>query len=177
MATAAAPTGGGATRDEGASPSSWEHRGPVIVLALVGGALATSLTLYQWHLTSSVWDPLFGSASSEAVLTSTLSRALPLPDATLGALAYLMEALLAALGGTARWRTQTWLVMLYGLVLAGLAVTSLGLVLIQMFVVHALCTLCLGSAAISFLTAWLGHAEVLAGLHAWRGTPYAWRRT
>ena len=159
----------------GESPSGWRHRVPVIVLALIGAGLATYLTLYQWHVTSRVWDPLFGSASSEAVLTSALSRALPVPDATLGALAYLVEAVLAALGGTTRWRTQTWLVILYGLVLAGLALTSLVLVLTQVLLVHALCTLCLASATISFFNAWFGHGEVLAGLHAWRGTPYAWR--
>ncbi|MBV9328601.1 MAG: vitamin K epoxide reductase [Chloroflexi bacterium] len=152
------------------SPSARSRRAPVFVLALVGAALATYLTLYQWHVTTAVWDPLFGSASSEAVLTSSLSRLLPLPDATLGALAYLVEAILAVLGGEDRYRTQTWLVLLYGLVLAGLALTSLVLVLTQIFLVHALCTLCLCSAAISFINAWLGRDEVFAaiGQFHWR---------
>ena len=151
------------------SPSSSEHRLPVVVLALVGCALATYLTLYQWHLTADVWDPLFGASSSEAVLTSPISRYLPLPDATLGAAAYLVEALVTALGGSDRWRATPWLVVVFGLVLAGLALTSLALVLIQVFVVHALCTLCLCSAAISWLNAWLGHDEVFATLRELRG--------
>lgn len=147
-----------------ASPSSWEHRLPVVVLALVGCALATYLTLYQWHVTTSVWDPVFGGASSEAVLTSAISHYLPLPDATLGAMAYLVEAIVTALGGSDRWRTTPWLVGVFGLVLAGLALTSLALVLIQIFVVHAYCALCLCSAAISWLNAWLGRDEVVATL-------------
>jgi uncharacterized membrane protein len=144
------------------NPSAWAHRLPVIVLALLGAAIATYLTLYQWHLTTGVWDPLFGAASSEAVLTSSLTRLLPLPDATLGALAYLVEAALAALGGEDRLEKHPRVVVLYGLVLAGLALTSLVLILTQIFVVHALCSLCLCSAAISFINAWLGHEEVLA---------------
>ena len=60
--------------DSVASPSSWLHRLPVVGLALVGVGISTYLTLYQWHVTASVWDPLFGPASSEAVLTSFVSR-------------------------------------------------------------------------------------------------------
>ena len=139
-----------------ANPSHWAHRLPVIVLALVGCAVSAYLTLYQWHVAASVWDPLFGSVSSEAVLSSTVSRALPLPDATLGALAYLVEAVVTSLGGTDRWRSMPWLVMAFGLVLAGLALVSVALVLTQLLVVHALCSLCICSAAISWLNAWLG---------------------
>ena len=146
-------------------PSRWSQRAPVVVLALIGCAIATYLTLYQWHVTPSVWDPLFGSRSSEAVLTSAVSRLLPVPDATLGGLAYLVEAVVTALGDADRWRTSPWLVVVYGLVLAGLALTSLGLVLTQVLLVHALCTLCLCSAAISFVTAWLGRDEVFAALN------------
>jgi uncharacterized membrane protein len=136
----------------------------VAVLALIGCALASYLTLYQWHITGGVWDPIFGARSSEAVLTSSITRALPLPDATLGAVAYLVEAIVTVLGDDHRWRTAPRLVIGYGLVLAGLALTSLVLVLTQVFVVHALCTLCLASAAISFINAWLGHAEVAAAI-------------
>ncbi|MBV9359408.1 MAG: vitamin K epoxide reductase, partial [Chloroflexi bacterium] len=94
-----------------ASPSAWSRRLPVVVLALIGCAIATYLTLYQWRVTTSVWDPFFGSHSSEAVLSSPISRFLPLPDATLGALAYLIEAIVTALGGRNRWRTSPWLVV------------------------------------------------------------------
>jgi uncharacterized membrane protein len=150
------------------NPSSWPRRLPVAVLALLGCALASYLTLFQWHITAGVWDPIFGSHSSEAVLTSSFTRWLPLPDATLGALAYLVEAVVTLLGDAWRWRTAPWLVIAYGLVLAGLALTSLVLVLVQILLVHALCTLCLCSAAISFLNAWLGHDEVFAAVEVLR---------
>ena len=146
------------------NPSSWSRRIPVAVLALLGCAVATYLTLYQWRITAGVWDPIFGSHSSQAVLTSSVTRLLPLPDATLGALAYVVEAVVTVLGGRGRWRTAPWLVIVFGVVLAGLALTSVVLVLTQIFVVHALCTLCLGSAALSFVNAWLGHDEVFAAV-------------
>jgi len=146
------------------NPSAWSRRVPVAVLALIGCALAIYLTLFQWHITTSVWDPIFGSHSSESVLTSHWTSWLPVPDATLGAAAYVVEAILVLVGATQRWRTEPWLVVLFGLVLAGLALTSLVLVLTQIFLVRALCTLCLCSAAISFVNAWLGRDEVFAAI-------------
>jgi uncharacterized membrane protein len=95
-----------------------------------------------------------------------VSRALPFPDATLGALVYLLEAVVTLVGGPNRWRTDPLLVLLFGLLLAGLAFTSAALILVQALVVHAACSLCLMSAAISFLNAWLGYPEVLATLTA-----------
>jgi uncharacterized membrane protein len=145
-------------------PSAWSHRLPVAALAVVGCAIATYLTLYQWHVTASVWDPIFGSRASERVLTSLLARLLPLPDATLGALAYLAEAAVTLVGGEQRWRSAPWAVVIYGLALAGLALTSVALVLTQVLLVHALCMLCLCSAAISLVNAWLGRGEVFATL-------------
>jgi uncharacterized membrane protein len=143
------------------SPSAWSHRLPVAVLALFGCAIAAYLSLYQWHVRSSVWDPLFGSPSSEAVLTSALSRALPVPDSALGALAYAVEFVFTMVGGSQRWRERPTLVLLFGVVLVGLAATSLVLVLSQVLLVHALCSLCLSSAAISFVNLYLGRGEVL----------------
>jgi uncharacterized membrane protein len=125
----------------------------VTLLALLGCAIATYLTLYQWHVTTSVWDPVFGSTSSQAVLTSPISRALPVPDATLGAVAYLLEAGLAA-----AWPRHRAFGQLLLVVLAGLAVVGLALVLVQVLLVHAMCTLCLCSAAISWINAAVGGA-------------------
>jgi len=135
-------------------------RTPVVVLALLGAAIATYLTLYQWRITSSVWDPIFGSISSEAVLTSSISRMLPLPDATLGASAYVVEAGLALFAKAMPWTA------VFSLVLLALALSSLGLLLVQILLVHALCTLCLCSAAISWLNAWLGRREIVATIES-----------
>ncbi len=146
------------------SPSAWRHRLPVLVLALVGCGISTYLTLYQWRATSAVWDPVFGSHSSERVLTSALSRALPIPDATLGAVAYLVEAAATLIGDDHRWERRPQVVLVYGLILAALALTSCALVLSQLLVVRALCALCLASAAVSILNAALGRPEVTAAL-------------
>ena len=79
----------------------------VVVLALVGCAVATVLTPFQVGVLDDVWEPFFGDGSRR-VLTSALSRALPVPDAALGAVAYLAEAVLTALGhpGSAQGRPR-----------------------------------------------------------------------
>jgi uncharacterized membrane protein len=143
--------------------SAWGHRLPVIVLSLGGLVVATTLTLFQLGVVHDVWEPFFGDGSRR-VLTSALSRALPIPDAALGAAAYLAEAILDSLGGGHRWRTHPWLVMLTGLVAAGLGVAALGLVATQAFLVHAFCTLCLISALLSLIIAALVAPEVLAAI-------------
>src|SRR5690348_8264661 len=96
-------------------PSAWTRRVPVMILAICGLLISTNLTFFQYGLIPAVWDPFFGHDSSHAVLTSTLSRALPVHDAALGAVAYAMEALLESAGGTTRWRQRPWIVLLLGL--------------------------------------------------------------
>ncbi len=137
----------------------------MLILALLGCCISTYLTLYQWHVMTGVFDPVFGAHSSERVLTSALSRALPIPDATLGAAAYLVEAVATLVGGDRRSERTPQVVLAYGLILAGLALTSCALVLAQLLVVRALCTLCLASAAISIINAALGKPEVTAAFH------------
>jgi hypothetical protein len=51
---------------------------------------------------------------------------------------------------------------MFGAVIASLALTSVCLVLAQVLSFHTGCTLCLISAAISLLKAWLARDEVLA---------------
>jgi uncharacterized membrane protein len=147
----------------GTDVSAWGHRLPVVVLSLAGLGVATALTLFQLGVLQDIWEPLFGDGSRR-VLTSSLSRALPIPDAALGAAAYLAEAILDSLGGGHRWRTHPWLVVLTGLVAAGLGVAALGLVATQAFLVHAFCTLCLISALLSLIIAALVAPEVRAAL-------------
>jgi hypothetical protein len=52
-------------------------------VALVGFAMAAYLTLFQLGVLDSVWEPFFGDGS-RTVLTSGISRLLPVPDAALG---------------------------------------------------------------------------------------------
>ena len=143
------------------SPSAWGGRIPVVVLAIAGLYLSLYLAFFQYGLIGTVWDPLFGDGS-RAVLTSAFSRALPVHDAALGAVAYLAEAVLEASGGTRRWRDRPWLVLLLGATAATMALVAIGLVTIQAVVVGRFCTLCLASAAISLVVPFLVAREVLA---------------
>jgi uncharacterized membrane protein len=136
----------------------------VAALAVVGAGVATYLALYQTRVTPGVWDPLFGASSSEAVLRSPVSRSLPVPDAAVGAVAYVAEAVLATIAGSDHQRSRPWLSIAFGGIIAVLAATAAMLVLVQLVLVHALCMLCLASAAISWINLGLGHADVAASL-------------
>lgn len=137
-----------------------QARRPVVVLlALVGCGVATVLTLFQVAVLDSVWEPFFGDGSRR-VLTSALSRALPVPDAALGAVAYLAEAVLTALGRPDRPKV----VLAAAAVAAGLGLAALGLIAAQVFLVGAFCTLCLVSAALSLTIAGLVLPEGLSAV-------------
>ncbi|GAA0360038.1 hypothetical protein GCM10009530_06680 [Microbispora corallina] len=144
-------------------PSSFRSRVPIAVLALFGCAVSTYLALFQYGVLSSVWDPFFGDGS-RAVLTSAVSRMLPVSDATLGAVAYLAEAVLELSGGSRRWHDRPWLVLLVGLTAAAFAVTGVGLVITQPVLTGTFCTLCITSAVISWVVALLVSREVRAAL-------------
>lgn len=130
------------------NPSAWRERLPLVALATLGCAVATYLTLYQVGLFQTVWEPFFGDGS-RTILNSAVARFLPVPDASLGALAYLLEAGCGVLGGTARWRTAPWIVLAYGALVGALGLGSVLLVILQPVAFGAWCSLCLVSAAIS----------------------------
>lgn len=130
------------------NPSAWRERLPLVALAALGCAVATYLTLYQVGIFRTVWEPFFG-AGSRTILDSSVARFLPVPDASLGAVAYLLEAGCGLLGGTARWRTAPWLVLAYGALVGMLGLGSVVLVILQPVAFGAWCSLCLVSAAIS----------------------------
>lgn len=121
-----------------------------VLLAFLGIVVSAYLAAYQLGWIRSVWDPVFGPAGSRAVLHSALDRLLPIPDALLGAGAYLAETAL----GLAIVAVQARAVrLLYGLVAAAMALVSLGLVATQAFVVGDGCSLCLLSAVLSWTIA------------------------
>jgi hypothetical protein len=132
------------------NPSTWGQRLPVIGLALGGFAVASYLAAYQWGLFASVWEPFFGDGS-ETILNSRVSHVLPIPDAALGALGYLADAVTGAVGGQRRWRTMPWIVIIFGLAIGPLGAVSVLLVILQPVAFDSFCTLCLVSAAISLL--------------------------
>ncbi len=146
-----------------AGPSRWELRLPVVALDAAGLLVSLYLAAWQLGLAPGPWDPLFGAASSARVLRSGIARALPIPDAAVGALAYAIEGALELTGGTDRWRRHPWLPLLTAAVAAGLGLAGVGLVILQAAVVGAFCTLCLCSAALSVAAA----VAVAAGGEPW----------
>ncbi|CCH57022.1 hypothetical protein BN8_06419 [Fibrisoma limi BUZ 3] len=146
------------------NPSTWGQRLPLVAVAVVGLGISLYLGLYQLRIIPSVWDPFFGSASSQKVLNSPLSRLLPIPDALLGAIAYGVDAITGVFGRTGRWKTLPWLVVLFGVAVGPMGTVSVLLVIAQPILENAWCTLCLISAAISIAMIGPAMDEVLASL-------------
>jgi uncharacterized membrane protein len=134
------------------NPSRLARRVPVAALALLGCGVSTYLALFQYRVINRVWDPLFGEGSRKC-LTSSLSRALPVSDAAIGAVAYAFEAVVELSGRNDRWNTQPRRVLLVGATATTLALTGAVLTVSQPALSGTFCTLCLSSAAISFLVA------------------------
>ncbi|HEX6224641.1 MAG TPA: vitamin K epoxide reductase family protein [Chryseolinea sp.] len=145
------------------NPSAWSQRWPLIAIAMVGFFIALYLGLYQVDVVSSVWDPFFADGSKR-VLNSPVSKALPVPDALLGAFSYFLDAVTGVIGGVQRWRTKPWIVVLFGIATGPLGLTSVLLVILQPVVVGAWCTLCLVTAVISIVMISPAMDEVLASL-------------
>ncbi len=145
------------------NPSAWRRRLPATALALTGCCIAAYLALYQLRVLPTVWEPFFGRGS-ETVLNSWVSRLLPVPDASLGAAAYLAEAVASLVGGTARWRTRPGTVLAYGALAGLLGVVGLTLLVCQPVFFGTWCTLCLASAVISVTLTLLAAGEVRAAM-------------
>jgi uncharacterized membrane protein len=98
------------------------------------------------------------------ILNSPVSRILPISDAALGALGYLADAVAGAIGGTRRWQTMPWVVVLFGLFVGPLGGISVLLVILQPLLYDSWCTLCLATAVISVVMIGPAMDEVLAAL-------------
>lgn len=145
------------------NPATWPQRLPIVGLALVGLGIATYLSLFQLHVFPTVWEPFFGN-DSRKILTSSVSKILPIPDAALGAIGYLTDAIAGIIGGTNRWRTMPWIVIVFGLAVGPLGMISILLVILQPVMFDAWCTLCLASAAVSLAMVGPAMDEMLASL-------------
>lgn len=149
------------------NPSSWSQRIPLCILAAVAFLASSYMALYEWKLIDSVWDPVFGG-STQRVLDSDVSHMLyrwfGIPDAALGAIAYLSDAVFALAGSTRRWQYRPWLVVLFGLDVIPLGIVSSILVVLQGTVVGSWCFLCLVTAAVSLLLAYWAYDEVWASV-------------
>ena len=145
------------------NPSSWPQRLPIIALAIAGFAVATYLTLFQVGLLSDVWEPFFAEGSRR-ILTSRVSYILPVPDASLGAFGYLLDAVTGIIGGRKRWKTMPWIVLIFGFAVGPLGIVSILLVILQPVLFDNFCTLCIVSAGISVGMIGPAMDEVLASL-------------
>lgn len=145
------------------NPSTWLQRGPIIALSLVAFLLARYLAAFQLGHIDAAWDPFFGDGTA-AVLRSDVSAAWPVSDAGLGAVAYLLEALMGFMGGQTRWRTMPWMVLFFGILVIPLGATSIILVMLQPVAVGAWCTLCLATALLMLVMIPLALDEVAAML-------------
>lgn len=184
MPTITAPRAGRAALDLDApappwdyNPSSWSQRLPIVALAMVAFFISTYLALYQWRLVGSAWDPIFGQGT-QRVLDSNVShvmrRWIGIPDAALGAAAYLGDALFGLAGSTRRWQTRPWLVLLFGVDVIPLGLVSAVLVVLQGTVVGSWCSPCLVTAVISLVLVYWAYDEVWSSLlwlrRVWRET-------
>jgi len=164
--------GGAAARR--ANPSALNVRIAIVVLAAMDFVLAGHMALYQWRAIGAVWDPVFGPEQSHQVLDSAVSevfrRFVGIPDAALGAAAYLAEVVLGLVGSRQRWRKRPWLVLAFGANALAVALVGVALVVLQATVVEAWCLLCLITAALSIVMLLLAMPEIRASLGHLRRT-------
>lgn len=145
------------------NPSSWPQRLPILFLGTFGWFIARYMAAYQLGYVDHIWDPIFGNGTL-MVITSSVSKAFPVSDAGLGAAAYTLEALMAVKGGTRRWRTAPWLVLLFGILVVPLGLTSIILIILQPLLVGHWCAWCLLTALCMLLMIALTIDEVVAVL-------------
>ena len=143
------------------NPSSWPQRAVIIALALLGFVLSRQMTAFQLDHVASLADPFFG-LGTERVLKSDVSRAFPIPDAGLGALAYMVESLMGFMGDKRRWRTMPWMVSFFGILVVPLGVVSVLLIILQPLAVGSWCTPCLIAAVAMLIMIALTLDEVVA---------------
>ncbi|MFC6766424.1 vitamin K epoxide reductase family protein [Natrinema soli] len=127
------------------NPSTGAQRAPLIALGIFGFFASWYMAAFQLGYIESVWDPLY-NPGTEGVLTSQVSKAFPVSDAGLGAVAYSVEALMGFMGDRRRWRTMPWMVAFFGVVVIPLGFVQVLLVIMQPIMVGTWCTLCLLSA-------------------------------
>ena len=108
------------------------------------GGLADSIYLTITHLTGEDVTCLASSGCSE-VLSSAYASVGNIPLGAFGALGYFVAFSLATLAAFGSPRARTFLTV----VVAGMLATTLWLLYVQAFVLHAFCDFCLLSAALT----------------------------
>ena len=133
-------------------PSTAAQRFPIAAMGLLGLLISRHLTAYQFGHIDYAWEPFFAGSltdprnGTEEIITSYVSEAWPIPDAGLGAVAYLLEILMAVMGTRDRWRTMPWMVMFLAILVVPLGITSIYFIIIQPVLLGTWSTLALGAA-------------------------------
>ena len=152
------------------NPSTWTQRLPIILLALVGLQVSRYLAAYQLGHVDGVWEPFFAGDfadprnGTEEIITSHVSEAWPVSDAAVGGYTYMLEILTGIVGTRRRWRTMPWLVLLFGLMIAPLGITSIFFIVIQPIEIGTWSTLALVAAAAMLIQIPYSLDELLATL-------------
>lgn len=149
------------------NPSAWSQRIPIVVLGVFAMFVALYLSAWQFEWVDSVWDPVFGDGTEE-VLDSELSHLFPIPDALLGALGYLIDWVFGIVGGTKRYKTMPWTVVVLGIGIIPFGMTSIFLGLAMPTIVGAGCFLCAVNAVIAVVMIPFAWDEIWLSLRAMR---------
>ncbi|MEQ7154195.1 NAD-dependent epimerase/dehydratase family protein [Brevundimonas aurifodinae] len=130
-------------------PSTYLQRMPIIVMGAIGLVLSRVLTAYQLGHIDGAWEPFFDVPGvlngAEYIITSDMSKAWPVADGGVGTMIYMIEILMGAMGGRARWRTMPWMVLLFGVIVVPLGVVSIYFIIMQPIAIGTYCTLCLAA--------------------------------
>ena len=116
------------------------------LLALVGLFVAIYLTLYKIGV---IGQLVCAAGSCETVQTSRWAIFLGAPVAAWGVGFYVVVLALAVAGTTERWEDSPQLSLAMLLVTGWGALFSLWLTGLELFVIHAICQWCVGSAVIA----------------------------
>lgn len=116
--------------------------GPAMLISLIG--LADSVYLTVQHLTGQSVRCTVSNGCS-AVLSSSYATVAGIPTAAFGALAYFAAFSFATLAAFGYERARTGLALL----IAPMLITTLWLLYVQVFVLHAYCEFCLLSTAVT----------------------------
>jgi nucleoside-diphosphate-sugar epimerase len=156
------------------NPSTWGQRLPIILLAVAGLEVSRYLAAYQLGYIDGVWEPFFAGSprdpqnGTEEIITSHVAEAWPVSDAAVGGYTYALEILTGIVGSRARWRTMPWLVVLFGLMIAPLGITSIFFIVIQPILLGTWSTLALLGAAAMLIQIPYSLDELLASLQFMR---------
>jgi uncharacterized membrane protein len=122
------------------------HRQAIALLALIGFFIASYLWLYK---IGAIGVLKCGSGACEAVQTSRWAVFLGVPVALYGVLGYAVLFLVALVGAQPAFATRRTPTVLLAALASGGLLFTLYLTYLELFIIHAICRWCVGSAVIS----------------------------